>query len=723
MFASKSSKKAAKAVKEVNVAECWAEMEPIIRNVETVIRTQRGTITEEDFVNAYTLAYTACDTTEHCEELFQLQTDCCNRYLESCASTVVRCVQNSPVDNAMDAVDVFLRCYEDYKVVVNWHCKFFAFLDRLYVASLPALDSLHTHMWQAFTKVLLSNAFQRLLELVVATLDAECETSTTTLSSMQDVIRILRSTSEADSIVVVDTIVNSSKTSAEAAALAAQSTGTCAEYVHLVTRTLAKEAKKFNLLFCGEPALTERVLEVVKTCMIRSHTPYLVAFLQEVVPDYQTVASQHSLTALYALFDGAACLPDFAAGLKPYFLRMVTDAVALPVPQLIKCHMDLAGLVRGHFHDAIVCREALQGTFGVAVNQKEQCANDLLTFLDGVLRGQPLHGDMDLDAVLTESVDLFFYINEKDMFMEKYRDQLGKRLLTQRSASDEHERHVVGRVKFLCGASLTAKVEGMLTDFALAKENPLNHYKSPNATAFTSQMLTAGFWPMYPSLDLKLPPTMQAIYTDFNAVYKTQYPERRMQWVHDLGAATIKCTFGPKSYEAEMTTLQACVLSAFDTETFAPSTFEEVRATTNLPVEPLKRALFSLICGKFRLLRKINPVDKVATIRATESFAVNPKFTNAARKFRVPLPAADNSKAVIQKHVAEDRVFAIDAAIVRTMKARKILGHTDLMAEVLTHMKYFNPDARAIKKRIEALIERDYLERDTEATNRYKYVA
>jgi len=62
--------------------------------------------------------------------------------------------------------------------------------------------------------------------------------------------------------------------------------------------------------------------------------------------------------------------------------------------------------------------------------------------------------------------------------------------------------------------------------------------------------------------------------------------------------------------------------------------------------------------------------------------------------------------------VDEDRKHEIEAAIVRIMKARKSMTHSGLVAEVTEQLKArFLPTPVLIKKRIEGLIERDYLQR------------
>jgi cullin 3 len=57
-------------------------------------------------------------------------------------------------------------------------------------------------------------------------------------------------------------------------------------------------------------------------------------------------------------------------------------------------------------------------------------------------------------------------------------------------------------------------------------------------------------------------------------------------------------------------------------------------------------------------------------------------------------------------------------------KARKTLQHNDLIAEVTRQMNSrFNALPAFIKKRIESLIERDYLERGNDDRRMYTYMA
>ncbi|KAF4753549.1 Cullin-1, partial [Perkinsus olseni] len=75
------------------------------------------------------------------------------------------------------------------------------------------------------------------------------------------------------------------------------------------------------------------------------------------------------------------------------------------------------------------------------------------------------------------------------------------------------------------------------------------------------------------------------------------------------------------------------------------------------------------------------------------------------------------------ERVQEDRSISIEAAIVRIMKTRKTCSHQQLVSEVLNQLSFFKPNPKVIKQRIEHLIEREYLERDENQPNVYRYLA
>ena len=74
--------------------------------------------------------------------------------------------------------------------------------------------------------------------------------------------------------------------------------------------------------------------------------------------------------------------------------------------------------------------------------------------------------------------------------------------------------------------------------------------------------------------------------------------------------------------------------------------------------------------------------------------------------------------------VDDDRKLYLQAAIVRIVKARKVIKHNSLIEEVIQQsVNRFTPSITMIKKCIEALIDKQYLERTVNTTDEYSYMA
>lgn len=200
----------------------------------------------------------------------------------------------------------------------------------------------------------------------------------------------------------------------------------------------------------------------------------------------------------------------------------------------------------------------------------------------------------------------------------------------------------------------------------------------------------------------------------FKDWYDIKNQRRRLTWQHSLGSATVRAKFNARTYDLQTNTLQAVALLAFqyDGESLDLKALME---RVKVPLEQMKPLLHSLSCGKYKVLKKNPPSDK---IKETDVFTINGAFSCPQRVIRVPMATVEESHN--PNRVEEDRSIAIEAAIVRIMKARKVLAHQQLVSEVLAQLAFFRPNPKVVKQRIHALIGREYLERDSENQNTYK---
>jgi cullin 1 len=400
------------------------------------------------------------------------------------------------------------------------------------------------------------------------------------------------------------------------------------------------------------------------------------------------------------------------------------------VRKVIELHDKYLQYVNECFMNHSLFHKALKEAFEVFCNKGvagSTSAELLATFCDNILKkgGSEKLSDEDIEDTLEKVVKLLAYISDKDLFAEFYRKKLARRLLFDKSANDDHERSILTKLKQQCGGQFTSKMEGMVTDLTLARENQTNfeEYLNENPLAhpgidLTVTVLTTGFWPSYKSFDLNLPAEMVKCVEVFKEFYQTKTKHRKLTWIYSLGTCNIIGKFDPKPMELIVTTYQASALLLFNAS--ERLSYSEIKSQLNLTDEDIVRLLHSLACAKYKILNK-EPNTK--TVAQTDYFEFNAKFTDKMRRIKIPLPPVDEKKKVMED-VDKDRRYAIDASIVRIMKSRKVLSHQQLVMECVEQLgRMFKPDFKAIKKRMEDLITREYLERDKDNPNMFRYLA
>jgi cullin 1 len=350
----------------------------------------------------------------------------------------------------------------------------------------------------------------------------------------------------------------------------------------------------------------------------------------------------------------------------------------------------------------------------------------LSTYCDEILRGKL--SDQQVEEGLECIAQLFCYLQDKDLFAEIFRNQLARRLLDSRSISTSRdaEKFMIAKLKFQCGTQFTSKMEGMLTDIFLGQDQKQafeqflrkQSSSSSNLTVDLSvQVLSRGFWPSYKELStVTLPSNLCRCKEVYQAWHEKQHAKRKLMWVLAQGSALVRATFAKKTFDLQVSTLQAIVLDALSGGVM--QSFEDLARMLNLDASILKPMLHSLSCGKYKVIRKTPTSNKILP---TDTFISNEKFSANSRKFRIPVPSLESMLNI--KRVHSDRRIVIDARIVRIMKSRKTLGHQQLISEVMAQLSLFKPDSRQVKKRIEFLIEQEYLERSTENNAVYNYLA
>merc|ERR1712142_1143658 len=110
--------------------------------------------------------------------------------------------------------------------------------------------------------------------------------------------------------------------------------------------------------------------------------------------------------------------------------------------------------------------------------------------------------EQEIEAVLDKTMVLFRFIEEKDVFERYYKKHLAKRLLLNKSVSDDSEKNMISKLKTECGCQFTSKLEGMFRDMSISNttmDEFRQHLQSTGVSLgsvdLTVRVLTTGYWP------------------------------------------------------------------------------------------------------------------------------------------------------------------------------------------------------------------------------------
>ncbi|CAO3648248.1 unnamed protein product [Cunninghamella echinulata] len=383
--------------------------------------------------------------------------------------------------------------------------------------------------------------------------------------------------------------------------------------------------------------------------------------------------------------------------------------------------------------------KSFQTTFNEAfekfINENSKSAEFISLFIDENLKkGLKGKSEDEVDDVLDKTIMLFRFLRDKDLFERYYKGHLAKRLLYNKSVSDDAERGMLSKLKRECGYQFTNKLEGMFNDIRLSTEMNANYkeylersVRDKNGLEVTVTVLTSTFWPMNISSIPKCNMSPQILHacSTFEQFYFGRHSGRRLTWQPQMGTADIKIHFKTR-HVLNVSSYAMFVLVLFnDADIEKGLTVEEIHEATNIPMNDLNRTLQSLSCVKYKILLKS---EKGRDIQPGERFTVNTGFTANLARIKIQSLASkvesDAERKNTKDKVDEERLHQIEAAIVRIMKDRKSMEHNLLIAEVTKQLSpRFLPSPVMTKKRIEALIDREYLERNPEDRRSYRYLA
>ncbi|CAK9070615.1 Cullin-4 (AtCUL4) [Durusdinium trenchii] len=503
-----------------------------------------------------------------------------------------------------------------------------------------------------------------------------------------------------------------------------------AEYLLLADEHLKAEEQRCDTYHL-EPSTLQPLLEVLRQEVLAKKAEDLLELgFAQLVCDVQ-VSDLGRLYRHYKEVDALAHLRKaFGEAVRQGGRRAMqsSEDAKQVVPELVRwlgSTQEVLSLAFGNdAGSAIAQKEAFEGFLNAAPNH---AAKLLTRYLDVLLRGDevtpaeplafapPARVEKEsLEVRIQRALQIFRYLAAKDAFEAFFKKDLAKRLL-QRSAS-EGELAATTWLREECGGAYTAGIEGMFQDMEISRvlaqvfHSEAKTLLEERICLSEVSVLTTGKWPSVPSSPaIKLPMPIQRLMTSFEAFYGQQHRGRSLRWCPAWGRCWLRANAAAKK-ELVVSHFQALVLLCFNGSDVL--SYEKLQELTQIPPAELQLTLQSLSLHRtVKLLLKENPKER--DVLPGETFSYHANFTH--KLYRITVSQISPKEQLQEEDAVEQRVVGsrqheLDAVVIRVMKSKKRMTHQELLAEVLSSVR-FPVEAAELQRRIESLIEREYLER------------
>lgn len=711
-------------------------------------RFQNKSIPQTEYSETYDTIFNMCIQREpfnFSEGLYKKLTD---SYIEYNQTVVIPHIKEAKAKHSVSFLHEWVHRWRSNKWVTDGLRRMFMYLDRFYVPNSEDLKTTSEQGYSLFRQNVFDlfkvSARDAILDAIRKERENEVQDRDLLKEAIAVFVELGQKLTKVDLTLYKedfeDAFITATREFYEVKSRAWLDQDSCPDYMEKAENCVLEEERRLSSYI--HPSSKDLLMTAARDELLKAHQDELLNKKSGIASLLEKEAKE-DLARMYRLYESvqdglkpvAQAMKKHVENLGHSFISQSKQAQGADkehklVLNLISLHERFYHIVQRNFQNAQVFQKALKEAFEDFINKEYYTSNLLAKFINDLLRKGSKVAVDDFEKALDHVVMLYGYIRDKDIFERDYQQYLSHRLLQALSTSEQAEKRMIGKLKTECGYQWTSKLEGMFKDVQLSGELMSKWRTSLGKNAafdLEVNVCTTGCWLMKAQQPMQLPPQLSRVCDQFKSFYLDKHNGRRLQWRMDQGKADVQINFSPNTRKiVNVTSYQMLILLLFNhPNPKTKLTFRQIADQTQIPQEDLTVHLLSLAHPKVKVLLK-NPNSN--KIEDNHTFMLNFKYKNNLYRVKIPLLTklgkSDQQKQEIERTQNMRRRHQIDAAIVRIMKTRKTLNHMSLLTEVVDQLKArFQPSGTDIKKRIESLIDQDYLERDPSDRTIYNYKA
>ena len=206
--------------------------------------------------------------------------------------------------------------------------------------------------------------------------------------------------------------------------------------------------------------------------------------------------------------------------------------------------------------------------------QRRQVEDEDLDWNDMTWVPDPVDAGVNYKRPRNEDVigTLISALGSQDIFIKEFQLIIAERLLSNQ-ATFQQETKVLSLLKKRFGESALQNCDVMMKDIQDSKrvdavlcKTIRQTYNDPGAIAHHSKILSRLFWPSLPKDPFTVPAPVAEMHSRYEQGFERLKTSRKLNWLDQLGSATVKLDFEDRSVELECKTYEAAVIYAFQDE-------------------------------------------------------------------------------------------------------------------------------------------------------------